>query len=29
MKTKEEQALEYLENKTKDSNSDLKENIWK
>ena len=28
MKTKEEQALEYLENVTKDVNSDLKENIW-
>lgn len=28
MKTKEEQALEYLENITKDANSDLKENIW-
>ena len=28
MKTKEEQALEYLENITKDENSDLKENIW-
>ena len=28
MKTKEEQALEYLENITKDENSDLIENIW-
>ncbi|MHD0318805.1 hypothetical protein [Fusobacterium sp. THCT1E2] len=28
MKTKEEQALEYLENITKDTTSDLKENIW-
>lgn len=28
MKTKEEQALEYLENITKDVNSDLKDNIW-
>lgn len=28
MKTKEEQALEYLENITKDATSDLKDNIW-
>lgn len=28
MKTKEVQALEYLENITKDTSSDLKENIW-